>query len=52
MTNPYGIRMRVRMAPLPTRVRYMTRAKAIPSANSMATEITVMITVITNAFHQ
>ena len=52
MTMPYGIRIAVRTTPLPKMVRCMTRASAMPSANSIATEITVITRVTTNAVHQ
>ena len=52
MTIPYGMRIAVRTTPLPKMVRCMTNARAMPSTNSMATEITVITAVMTNAVHQ
>ena len=46
VTMPYGIRTDVRTAPRPKIARCMTRASSMPSTSSIATEITVMITVL------
>ena len=49
---PYGIRIAVRTAPRPKIVRCITRANAMPSTNSIATEMTVIASVTANAVHQ
>ena len=52
MTIPYGIRIAVRTTPLATIVRCITRASAMPSTNSIATDTTVITSVTTKAVHQ
>ena len=49
---PYGIRIAVRTAPRPKIVRCITSANAMPSTNSIATEMTVIASVTANAVHQ
>ncbi len=49
---PYGIRIAVRTTPLPKMVRCITNASAIPSTNSIVTEMTVITSVTTSAVHQ
>ena len=52
MTIPYGIRIAVRTTPFPKMVRCITRARAMPSTNSIATDTTVIASVTTKAVHQ
>jgi hypothetical protein len=49
---PYGMRTTVRTTPRPKIVRCMTSASAIPSTNSIATEMMVIASVTRNAVHQ
>ena len=51
VTMPYGIRIAARTGPRPKIARCMTSAMSMPSTSSIATEITVMIRVVTTSFH-
>ena len=51
MTIPYGISTDVRTTPRPKIARYMTRAMIIPSASSIATEITITNVVLKKSCH-
>ena len=48
---PYGTRIVVRTSPRPTSARCITRASAMPITNSIATEITVISTVVSRSVH-
>ena len=51
VTMPYGTSTAVRMTPRPKMARCITIATAIPRTSSIATDTTVMSTVIPNACH-
>ncbi len=48
---PYGIRIAARTGPRPKIARCMTRAISMPSTSSMATDTTVMNTVVATSDH-
>src|SRR3954447_7411426 len=51
VTIPYGIRIAVRTGPRPKIARCITSAISIPSTSSIATDDTVMITVLSTSSH-
>ena len=48
---PYGIRIAARTGPRPKIARCMTSAISMPSTSSMATDTTVMISVVATSDH-
>ena len=52
VTIPYGIRIAARTGPRPKIARCITSAIAMPSTSSIATETTVMISVVKTSVHQ